>query len=44
MERVLTDNEEKEFKSRLALLTAELRDKNEQIESIGRERKELEKV
>jgi hypothetical protein len=44
IERTLTENESKEFQSRLAILTAELNDKNKQIENIHKEKDELEKV
>lgn len=35
MERILTENEMKEYRSRLAVLAAELNDKNQQIEKIN---------
>ena len=38
IERNLGENEKKEFGSRLASLTAELNDKNKQIEKINKER------
>ena len=44
IERNLNENESKEFGSRLAALTAELNDKNKQIEKINKEREELEKL
>lgn len=44
IERNLSENEQREFGSRLASLTAELNDKNKQIEQINREREELEKL
>jgi hypothetical protein len=43
-ERVLTDNEMKEFRSRIALLAEELNDKNRQILDINKDKDELEKV
>ncbi len=44
MERVLTENEMKEYRSRLAILTAELNDKKKQIETINQEKKEMEET
>jgi len=44
MERVLSENEMKEFRSRIALLTAELNDKNVQIDKINRDKEELNKI
>lgn len=43
-ERVLTENEMKEFRSRIAILAAELNDKNQQIENINKDKQELERV
>ena len=43
-ERVLTENEMKEFKARISLLAAELNDKNKQIEDIGKEKEDMAKV
>lgn len=43
-ERVLTENEMKEFRTRIAILAAELNDKNQQIQQINKEKDELEKL
>ena len=43
-ERVLSDNEMKEFRSRIAILAAELDEKNKQIEGINKDKEELERV
>ena len=43
-ERVLTENEMREFRSRIAILAAELNDKNQQIESINKDKQEMEQV
>eukprot|EP00347_Sterkiella_histriomuscorum_P020386 403338000 len=43
-ERVLTENEMKEFRSRIAILAAELNDKNKQIESINKDKQDMERV
>jgi hypothetical protein len=41
---VLSENEMKEFRSRIAILAAELNDKNRQIEMINRDKDEMEKA
>lgn len=43
-ERVLSDNEMKEFRSRVAILAAELQEKNRQIEMINKDKDEMEKA
>ena len=41
-EKQLGENEMEEFRSRIALLSVELNDKNRQIEDINKEKAELE--
>ena len=43
-ERVLGENEMKEFRARIAVLAAELNEKNFQIEQINKDKVELEKI
>ena len=43
-ERALSENEMREFRSRLAILAAELNDKNRQIDAINKDKEDLEKV
>jgi DNA repair exonuclease SbcCD ATPase subunit len=43
-EKVLSENEIKEFRSRIAILSAELTEKNSQIDAINREKQDMEKV
>ncbi|CDW75938.1 UNKNOWN [Stylonychia lemnae] len=43
-ERVLTENEMKEFRSRIAILAAELSDKNQQIENINKDKQDMERL
>jgi len=43
-ERVLNENELGEFRSRIALLSNELNDKNRQIEEISKQKDDLERV
>lgn len=43
-ERVLSENEQKEFRSRLAILASELNEKNQQIEQVNTEKVEMEQV
>ena len=44
LEKALTEIEIKEYRSRIAILGAELNSKNEQIVTINREREELEEL
>lgn len=44
MERTISENEMKEYRSRIAILGAELNDKNQVIDSINKEREELEEL
>jgi hypothetical protein len=44
LEKVLAENEIKEHRSRIAILAAELQDKNKIIDQINRDREEMEEL
>jgi len=43
-EKVLSDQQIKELKSRMAVMSAELQEKNAQIEAVAKDKKEMEKL